>query len=72
MASVTAVWGQRDKDEKAVGGAQPPGTRKQRPTKESKEGQPQENRLSLRGFMRLEVAVRRVTAKVSEESLRRP
>lgn len=39
MASVTAVWGQGDKDEKAMGGAQLARIRKQRPRRKSKEGQ---------------------------------
>lgn len=39
VASVTAVWGQRNKDEKAVGGAQLARIRKQRPRRKSKEGQ---------------------------------
>lgn len=39
VASVTALWGQGDKDEKAMGGAQLARTRQQRPRRKSKEGQ---------------------------------
>lgn len=38
MASVTAVWGQRDNDEKAVGGVQLARIRKQRPTRKARRG----------------------------------